>query len=42
MDELEFRRKHEAALRQAREKLGWMARRIEAEPWTKNFAKEHV
>jgi len=25
---------------QARDKLGWMARRIEAEPWSEEFAKE--
>lgn len=31
---------HEAALRQARENLGWMARRIEAEPWSDEFAKD--
>jgi hypothetical protein len=37
---LEYRRTHDAALRQARDKLGWMARRIEAEPWTRDFAKE--
>lgn len=37
---LEHRQKHDAALRQARDKLGWMARRIEAEPWTKDFAAE--
>jgi hypothetical protein len=37
---LEYRQKHDAALRQARDKLGWMARRIEAEPWSKEFAAE--
>ena len=37
---LEYRRKHDDALRQARDKMGWMARRIEAEPWSKDFANE--
>ncbi|MCZ6664634.1 MAG: hypothetical protein O7B81_04960 [Gammaproteobacteria bacterium] len=37
---LEFRRKHDDALRQARDKLGWMARRIEAEPWSQEFTAE--
>lgn len=37
---LEYRNKHDAALQAARDKLGWMARRIEAEPWTEDFAKE--
>lgn len=37
---LEYRRKHDDALQKARDKLGWMARRIEAEPWTADFAKE--
>ena len=37
---LEYRQKHDADLRQARDKLGWMARRIEAEPWTSEFADE--
>lgn len=37
---LEYRQKHDAALRQARDKLGWMARRIETEPWSKAFAAE--
>ena len=37
---LEYRQKHDADLRQARDKLGWMARRIEVEPWTKEFAAE--
>ena len=37
---LEYRQKHEAALRQARDKLGWMARRIESEPWSGEFARE--
>lgn len=37
---LEHRHKHAAALAQARDKLGWMARRIESEPWSKDFAKE--
>ena len=27
-------------MRQARDKLGWMARRIEAEPWSQEFATE--
>ncbi|QPB24745.1 hypothetical protein [Rhizobium sp. 007] len=37
---LEYRRQHDGDLRQARNKLGWMARRIEAEPWTREFAEE--
>ncbi|MCL6542208.1 MAG: hypothetical protein K6T87_16755 [Roseiflexus sp.] len=37
---LEYRHKHDAALRQARDKLGWMARRIEAEPWSDEFARK--
>lgn len=37
---LEYRQQHDADLRQARDKLGWMARRIEAEPWTREFAEE--
>ena len=37
---LGYRQSHEAALRQARENLGWMARRIEAEPWSDEFAKD--
>jgi hypothetical protein len=37
---LEYRSKHDAALQQARDKLGWMARRIEAEPWSKEFAND--
>jgi hypothetical protein len=37
---LEYRQEHDATLRQAREKLGWMARRIEYEPWSKDFAAE--
>lgn len=37
---LEYRQKHDAELRQARDKLGWMARRIKAEPWSEDFAKE--
>lgn len=37
---LEYRRQHDADLRQARDKLGWMARRIEAEPWSREFAAE--
>ncbi len=37
---LEHRHKHDDALRQARDKLGRMARRIEAEPWTEAFARE--
>jgi hypothetical protein len=36
---LEHRHKHAAALAQARDKLGWMARQIEAEPWSDDFAK---
>ncbi len=37
---LAYRQKHDDALRQARDKLGWMARRIEAEPWSEDFAEE--
>ena len=37
---LEYRQQHDADLRQARDKLGWMARRIGAEPWTMEFAGE--
>lgn len=37
---LEYRHQHEAVLGQARHELGWMARRIEAEPWSKDFARE--
>jgi len=37
---LEYRRQHDDDLREARDKLGWMARRIEAEPWTREFADE--
>jgi len=37
---LEYRQTHAAALQQAREKMGWMARCIEAEPWSKEFAAE--
>lgn len=37
---LEYRQEHDAALRQARDKLGWMARRIESEPWSEEFATE--
>jgi hypothetical protein len=37
---LEYRQQHDADLRQARDKLGWLARRIEAEPWTREFADE--
>ena len=37
---LEYRQQHDDALRQARDKLGWMARRIEAEPWSEEFAAE--
>ena len=39
-DVLEYRRQHDADLGQARHKLGWIARRIEAEPWSDEFAKE--
>jgi hypothetical protein len=39
-DVLEYRQQHDADLRQARDKLGWMARRIEAEPWTMEFSNE--
>jgi hypothetical protein len=37
---LEYRRDNADALGQAREKLGWMARRIVAEPWSAEFANE--
>lgn len=37
---LEYRQTHAGDLQQAREKLVWMARRIEAEPWNEDFAKE--
>jgi hypothetical protein len=37
---LEYRQKHDASLAQARQRLGWMARRIEAEPWSEEFARE--
>jgi hypothetical protein len=37
---LAYRAEHGAELRQAREKLSWMARRIEAEPWSPEFARE--
>lgn len=37
---LEYRQKHDAALGRARKRLGWMARRIEAEPWSDDLAKE--
>jgi hypothetical protein len=37
---LPCRQKHNDALQRAREKLGWMARRIETEPWSDEFTKE--
>jgi len=37
---LEYRQKHDATLRQARDKLVWMARGIETEPWIEEFARE--
>lgn len=37
---LEYRHEHDAALRQTRDKLGWMARSIRAEPWSEEFAAE--
>jgi hypothetical protein len=37
---LKYRQKHKDALGQARETLGWMARRIENEPWSEDFARE--
>ena len=37
---LKYRKEHEATLSQSRDKLGWMARRIEAEPWSEEFATE--
>jgi hypothetical protein len=36
---LEFRQEHKDELAQAREALGWMARRIEQEAWTPDFAQ---
>ncbi|SFU96556.1 hypothetical protein [Halomonas korlensis] len=35
---LEHRQRHAATLAQARDKLGWMARQIESEPWSADFA----
>jgi hypothetical protein len=37
---LEYRQKHGDALQQMRSKLGRMARRIEAEPWSTEFGRE--
>ena len=37
---LEYRHQNADALSQTRDKLGWMARRIEEEPWSKEFAAE--
>jgi hypothetical protein len=37
---LEYRQKHDAALRQVRDTLGSMARRIEGQPWSDGFADE--
>jgi hypothetical protein len=37
---LEYRHEHDADLCRARDKLGWMARRIEGESWTREFAEE--
>lgn len=37
---LKYRRKHGAELKAVREKLGWMAREIAKEPWTKGFSDE--
>ena len=37
---LEYRHKHDAELGRARDKLGWIARRIEAEPWSKEFVRQ--
>jgi hypothetical protein len=37
---LEYRQAHDAELGQARDKLGWMARRIREEPWSKQFAEQ--
>jgi len=37
---LDYRNDNSDALQSARGKLGWMARRIESEPWTKDFAEE--
>jgi hypothetical protein len=36
---LEYRLAHKDALQQARDKLGWMAREIKAEPWSKDFTE---
>jgi hypothetical protein len=37
---LDYRLEHAAELDQARVELGWLARRIESEPWTTDFAAE--
>ena len=37
---LEYRLDHKDALQEARTKLGWMARSIAAEPWSKDFTQE--
>jgi hypothetical protein len=37
---LQYRKTHDAALQQARDKLGRMAQRIKAEPWSDEFARE--
>lgn len=37
---LEYRQAHEAELGRARDRLGWIARRIEAEPWSTEFVDE--
>jgi hypothetical protein len=37
---LEYRQCHDAELRELRDELGWMARRIEADPLSEEFAQE--
>jgi hypothetical protein len=37
---LDYRRKYSGELKSVRDKLGWMAREVEAEPWTKAFSDE--
>ena len=37
---LAYRLAHKDGLQEARTKLGWMARSIQAEPWSKDFAQE--
>lgn len=37
---LEYRQQHDAELRRVRERLGAMARRIDADPWSEDFLRE--